>query len=94
MLSVITIFLLVLVVALWCWIMSGIGLQFPTAYTLLKESPEIDRRERIALWVILGSMVLFILLLLTAGIRIPAEIVLPCVAVLIWAVILWANRDL
>ena len=66
MLYVITIFLLVLAVALWCWIMSGIGLQFPTAYTLLKESPEIDRRERIALWVILGLIVVFVLLLLTS----------------------------
>jgi len=65
MTSAITIFLLVLVVALWCWIMSGIGLQFPTAYQLLKESPEIDRRERIAIWGILALMAIFLLLALT-----------------------------
>jgi hypothetical protein len=69
MTSVITIFLLVLVVALWCWIMSGIGLQFPTAYTLLKSSPGIDRRERIALWGILALMVVFVLLALTTLFR-------------------------
>jgi hypothetical protein len=66
MLSVVTIFLLVLVVALWCWIMSGIGLQFPTSYTLLKSSPGIDRRERWAVIGILAVMVAFVLLLLTS----------------------------
>jgi hypothetical protein len=65
MTSVITILLLAVLVGLWCWIMSGIGLQFPTAYTLLKESPEIDRRERIAIWGILVLMAVFVLLALT-----------------------------
>jgi len=65
MTTVITILVLIVLAGLWCWIMSGIGLQFPTAYTLLKESPEIDRRERIALWGILALMALFLLLALT-----------------------------
>jgi hypothetical protein len=65
MTSVITILLLAALVGLWCWIMSGIGLQFPTAYQLLKESPEIDRRERIAIWGILVLMAVFLLLALT-----------------------------
>ena len=65
MTTVITILLLVELVGLWCWIMSGIGHQFPTAYQLLKESPEIDRRERIAIWGILVLMAVFLLLALT-----------------------------
>ena len=66
MTSAIAILVLIVLVGLWCWIMSGIGLQFPTAYTLLKESPEIDRRERIALYGILVLMIVFLLLALTS----------------------------
>ena len=47
-------------------IIREVGLQFPTSYTLVKSSPRIDRRERIALRFILGLMVLFALLLTTA----------------------------
>ena len=42
------------------------GHQFPTAYTLLKSSPSIDRREMWALRVIVAMMVVFMLLLLTS----------------------------
>ena len=66
MTTVIAILVLIVLVGLWCWIMSGIGLQFPTAYTLLKESPEIDRRERIAIYGILVLMAVFLLLALTS----------------------------
>jgi len=65
MTTVFTILLLIVLVGLWCWIMPGIGHQFPTAYQLLKSSPGIDRRERIALWVILALMAVFVLLALT-----------------------------
>ena len=40
--------------------------QFPTSYTLLKNSPSIDRREMWALRVIVALMVVFMLLLLTS----------------------------
>ena len=66
MTTVIAILVLIVLVGLWCWIMSGIGLQFPTAYTLLKESPGIDRRERIAMRGILVLMIVFLLLALTS----------------------------
>ena len=65
MTTVITILLLVVLVGLWCWIMSGIGHQFPTAYTLLKSSPGIDRRETWAVRFILALMVVFLLLAVT-----------------------------
>ena len=66
MTTVFTILLLALIVAVGLRIVRDIGLQFPTSYTLLKSSPRIDRRERIALWVILSVMVAFVLLLLTS----------------------------
>ena len=66
MTSVFTILLLVLIVALALRITRATGLQFPTAYTLLKSSPGIERRERRAVIGILVLMVIFTLLLLTA----------------------------
>ena len=56
-----------LVILLWVTILviRGVGHQFPTAYTLLKESPEIARREWMAIRGILGLMLVFGLLLLT-----------------------------
>jgi hypothetical protein len=42
--------------------------QFPSAYTLLKSSPRIDRRETVAVRFILVLMVVFVLLLLTSTI--------------------------
>jgi hypothetical protein len=53
---------------LWAVIVNSVGkssLQFPTAYTLLKSSPSIDRKEMWALRVIVVLMVVFLLLLLT-----------------------------
>jgi hypothetical protein len=66
MTTVFTILILALIVAVGLRIVRDIGLQFPTSYTLLKSSPRIDRRERGAVWGILGLMALFFLLLLTA----------------------------
>lgn len=66
MTSVFTILLLALIVGLGLRIVRDIGLQFPTSYTLLKNSPGIERRERRAVIGILALMVVFILLLLTA----------------------------
>lgn len=56
-----------LVILAWVTIIviRGVGHQFPTAYTLLKESPEIARREWIAIRGILCQMLVFVLLLLT-----------------------------
>ena len=48
-----TIIAVVLGLVILAWVMiivvRGVGHQFPTAYTLLKESPEIARREWIAI---------------------------------------------
>ena len=59
-----------LAVALLVWVVvicvRGVGRQFPTAYQLLRESPDIHRREWRALWGILGLAVVFGLLLLTS----------------------------
>ena len=66
MTSVFTILLLVLIVGLGLRTVRDIGLQFPTAYTLLKSSPSIERRERGAILGIIVLMVVFLLLLLTA----------------------------
>jgi len=66
MTTVFTILILALIVALGLRIVRDIGLQFPTSYTLLKSSPRIDRRERWAVWGLLGLMVVFVLLLLTS----------------------------
>ena len=58
---------LALVILAWVAVIvvRGVGHQFPTAYTLLRESPEISRREWIAIRGILGLAVVFGLLLLT-----------------------------
>ena len=54
----------------WRWVRGACdrcdraGHQFPTAYTLLKSSPEIDRRESIALRFIVALLIVHILLLL------------------------------
>jgi hypothetical protein len=53
---------------LWAVIVNCVGkssLQFPSAYTLLKSSPSIVRREMWALRVIVALMAVFLLLLLT-----------------------------
>lgn len=59
--------LLGLVILAWVTIIviRGVGHQFPTAYTLLRESPNIHRREWIALRGIICLMLVFLLLLLT-----------------------------
>ena len=56
-----------LVILLWVTIIviRGAGHQFPTAYTLLRESPEIARREWIAIRGIICLGMVFVLLLLT-----------------------------
>lgn len=57
-----------LAVAILIWaivILRSVGHQFPTAYQLLRESPEINRREWIAVRGILCLMLVFGLLLLT-----------------------------
>ena len=57
-----------LVLLLWVAIIvvRGAGHQFPTAYQLLRESPEIARREWIAVRGLIGLMVVVVLLLLTS----------------------------
>ena len=53
---------------LWAVIVNSVGkssLQFPTSYTLLKNSRSIVHREMWALRVIVVLMVVFLLLLLT-----------------------------
>ena len=53
---------------LWAVIVLNVSknsLQFPTSYTLLKNSPSIVHREMWALRVIVVLMVVFLLLLLT-----------------------------
>ena len=56
-----------LVILAWVTVIviRGVGHQFPTAYQLLRESPEIARREWIAIRGILCLMLVFGLLLLT-----------------------------
>jgi hypothetical protein len=54
---------------LWAVIVNSVGkssLQFPTSYTLLKNSRSIVHREMWALRVIVAVMVVFFLLLLTS----------------------------
>ena len=57
-----------LVILLWVTVIviRGAGHQFPTAYTLLKESPEIARREWMAIRGLICLMLVFGLLLLTS----------------------------
>jgi hypothetical protein len=69
--TLIAITAILLIVAITIWIVRRAchrcdGAQFPTSYTLLKSSPQIDRRETMAVRVILGLMVAFVLLLLTS----------------------------
>ena len=56
-----------LVILLWVMIIviRGAGHQFPTAYQLLRESPEIARREWLAIRGIICLGLVFLLLLLT-----------------------------
>lgn len=56
-----------LVILLWVMIIvvRGVGHQFPTAYQLLRESPEIARREWIAIRGLICLMLVLGLLLLT-----------------------------
>jgi hypothetical protein len=56
-----------LVILAWACviIVRGAGHQFPTAYTLLKDSPEIARREWIAIRGLVVLGLVFVLLLLT-----------------------------
>ena len=58
---------LALVILAWVAVIvvRGVGHQFPTAYTLLRESPEIARREWIAIRGIICLAMVFGLLLLT-----------------------------
>jgi len=70
--TLITITAILLIVAITTWIVrrcchrcDRAQHQFPTAYTLLKSSPSIDRRETWAVRFILGLMVVFVLLALT-----------------------------
>ena len=56
------------ILILWAVIVSSVSkgsLQFPTSYTLLKNSPSIVHREMWALRVIVVLMAVFLLLLLT-----------------------------
>ncbi len=57
-----------LAVLLWVTVIviRGAGHQFPTAYQLLRESPEIARREWIAVRGLICLMLVFVLLLLTS----------------------------
>ena len=73
--TLITITAIALIVAITTWIVrracarcdARSQRQFPTAYTLLKSSPLIDRREMWALKVIAVLSVVFLLLLLTSA---------------------------
>ena len=63
-----TIIAVTLGLAILVWailILRSVGHQFPTAYQLLKESPEITRREWIAVRGLICLMLVFALLLLT-----------------------------
>ncbi len=66
--SIVIAVLLGLVLLLWVAVIviRGAGHQFPTAYQLLRESPEISRREWIAVRGLIGLMVVVVLLLLTS----------------------------
>ena len=66
--SIVIAVVLGLVLLLWVTIIvvRGAGHQFPTAYTLLKESPEISRREWIAVRGLICLMLVFVLLLSTS----------------------------
>ena len=74
--TLITVTAIALIVAITTWIVrracarcdSRSQRQFPTAYTLLKSSPSILRRELWALRVIAVLSLIFVLLLLTAAI--------------------------
>ena len=57
-----------LVLLLWACVivLRGVGHQFPTAYQLLRESPEIARREWLAVRALICLAMVFLLLLLTA----------------------------
>ena len=60
---------IVLALVILAWVMvivvRGVGHQFPTAYTLLKESPRIARREWLAIRGIICLAMVVVLLLLT-----------------------------
>ena len=57
---------LALAILIWAIvILRSVGHQFPTAYQLLRESPEITRREWIAVRALICLMLVFGLLLLT-----------------------------
>ena len=66
--SIVIAVLLGLVLLLWVTIIvvRGAGHQFPTAYQLLRESPEISRREWIAVRGLICLIVVVVLLLLTS----------------------------
>jgi hypothetical protein len=69
--TLIAITAILLIAAITTWIVRRCcarcdGAQFPTSYTLLKSSPQIDRRETVAVRCILVLMVVFVLLLLTS----------------------------
>ncbi len=66
--SIVIAVLLGLVLLLWVTIIvvRGAGHQFPTAYQLLRESPEISRREWIAVRGLIGLIVVVVLLLSTS----------------------------
>ena len=66
--SIVIAVVLGLVLLAWAMIIviRGAGHQFPTAYTLLKESPEIARREWMAIRGLVCLAMVFVLLLSTA----------------------------
>ena len=71
--TLIAIVAIALIVAITIWVVKRCCArcdqrQFPSAYTLLKSSPGIDRRETVAVRFILVLMVVFVLLLLTSAI--------------------------
>ena len=65
--SIVIAVVLGLVLLLWACVivLRGVGHQFPTAYQLLRESPEIARREWIAVRGLICLMLVFLLLLST-----------------------------
>jgi uncharacterized membrane protein len=70
--TLIAIVAIALIVAITIWVVKRCCArcdqrQFPSAYTLLKSSPGIDRRETQALWAIVALSVLWFLLLLTSA---------------------------
>ena len=66
--SIVIAVLLGLVLLLWVTIIvvRGAGHQFPRSYQLLRESPEISRREWIAVRGLICLIVVVVLLLLTS----------------------------